>query len=134
MSVNPVPGPAAEKPSGAAVAGGGGPPYDADMDRRLTVLETRFDTIIPTLITKEEFYCETSKLGKEMVNLRVEMHELFNSCIKWMIGMILTVILSVVGTGVTLSNLIRSIHMPTPTVSATAPASAPAAPPPAPPR
>ena len=127
MSVNPVPGPAAEKPSGAAVAGGGGPPYDADMDRRLTVLETRFDTIIPTLLTKEEFY-------GAMADLRVEMHEIFNSCIKWMIGMILTVILSIVGTGVTLSNLIRSIHMPTPTVSATAIASAPAAPPPAPPR
>lgn len=127
MSVNPVPGPAPEKPSGAGVAGGGGPPYDADMDRRLTVLETRFDTILPTLLTKEEFY-------GAMADLRVEMHELFNSCIKWMIGMVLTIILSIVGTGVTLSNLIRSIHVPPPAIGATAPATAPAAPPPAPPR
>lgn len=134
MSVNPVPGPAPEKSSGAAVAGGGGPPYDADMDRRLTVLETRFDTILPTLITKEEFYCATSEIGKEMVNIRLEMHQLYVSGMKWMIGMVLTIILSIVGTGVTLSNLIRSIHVPPPAISATAPAAAPAAPPPAQPR
>jgi hypothetical protein len=44
MSVNAVP----------SVAGGGEPPYDGDMDKRLTVLETRFDTILPTLATKSD--------------------------------------------------------------------------------
>lgn len=37
-----------------ALAGGGEPPYDKGMDRRLTVLETRFDTILPTLATKAD--------------------------------------------------------------------------------
>ena len=30
--------------------------YDGGMDHRLTVLETRFDTILPTLLRREEFF------------------------------------------------------------------------------
>ncbi|WP_164557980.1 hypothetical protein HF313_10245 [Massilia atriviolacea] len=55
MSMNAVPsGPEAPDSKRASVAAGGGPPYDGDMDRRLTVLETRFDTILPTLATKAD--------------------------------------------------------------------------------
>jgi hypothetical protein len=31
---------------------GGEPPYDGDMEHRVTALETRLDTILPTLATK----------------------------------------------------------------------------------
>ena len=33
---------------------GGGPPYDGDMEHRITALETRLDTILPTLATKAD--------------------------------------------------------------------------------
>ena len=32
----------------------GGPPYDGDMEHRVTALETRLDTILPTLATKAD--------------------------------------------------------------------------------
>lgn len=33
---------------------GGEPPYDGDMEHRITALETRLDTILPTLATKAD--------------------------------------------------------------------------------
>jgi hypothetical protein len=33
---------------------GGGPPYDGDMEHRLTALETKIETILPTLATKAD--------------------------------------------------------------------------------
>lgn len=33
---------------------GGGPPYDGAMEHRVTALETRLDTILPTLATKAD--------------------------------------------------------------------------------
>ena len=36
------------------VASSGEPPYDGGMDTRLTALETRLDTVLPTLATKAD--------------------------------------------------------------------------------
>ena len=36
------------------VKGGEQPPYDGDMEHRVTALETRLDTILPTLATKAD--------------------------------------------------------------------------------
>lgn len=63
------------------------PPRDADyyqLDRRLTILETRFDSILPTLATrtdlaelkaelKEEIHVEIDKLSRWMLALTVTM-------------------------------------------------------------
>lgn len=40
--------------SGTPIANGGEPPYDGGMEHRMTALETRFDTILPTLTTKAD--------------------------------------------------------------------------------
>jgi hypothetical protein len=36
------------------IAGRGGPPYDGEMEHRLTALETKIETILPTLATKAD--------------------------------------------------------------------------------
>ena len=106
MNVNAVPPPAPdpgdERPR--SLAGGGGPPYDSDMDRRLTVLETRFDTILPTLVTKAEFYAAMGKIDVQFANmqleiekLRTEMHQMFATLMKWWIGLTVTLIASFAG-------------------------------------
>lgn len=77
MTMNAVPN---DPPT---VAGGGEPPYDKDMDRRLTVLETRFDTILPALATKgdlealrAEFRGDSEKQRGEFEKLRGEFEKL----------------------------------------------------------
>jgi hypothetical protein len=50
------------------VAGGGEPPYDGGMEHRMTALETRFDTILPTLATKADM----DSLRAEIEGLRLE--------------------------------------------------------------
>lgn len=52
---------------GTDVAGGGQPPYDEGMEHRMTALETRFDTILPTLATK----ADVEALRAEIEGLRV---------------------------------------------------------------
>ncbi|HEU4372289.1 MAG TPA: hypothetical protein VFS02_02305 [Telluria sp.] len=54
--------------AGTAVAGGGEPPYDGNMEHRITALEARWDAIIPTLATK----ADVAALGAE---LRAELRE-----------------------------------------------------------
>jgi hypothetical protein len=96
MSMNLVPG--------APPPGNGGPPTNFEMDRRLTVLETRFDTILPTLATKQdvqELRAELrqmiaeqqqnfEKLCAEMEKLRTEMFKTLNSNLKWIVGIAVT--------------------------------------------
>lgn len=65
--------------------------YSASMDHRLTVLETRFDTILPTLVTKadleirfanfraeyrEDFLALRSEVRLEIAKIRTEMEQL----------------------------------------------------------
>ncbi len=71
MSMNAVPnGPPEPGKQAASVAGGAGPPHDFALDRRLTVLETRFDTILPTLATKADLGAlrlEVEKIRSELL-------------------------------------------------------------------
>lgn len=40
--------------SGSSLASGGEPPHDDGMEHRVTALETRLDTLLPTLATKAD--------------------------------------------------------------------------------
>lgn len=65
MSATPLPN------ESRTVAGSGGPPYDESMDRRLIVLETRFDVILPTLATKHDLELLRAEF-KEDMNASIE--------------------------------------------------------------
>jgi hypothetical protein len=65
------------------VAAGGNPPYDGDMEHRLTALETRLDTILPTLATKAD-------IGE----IRADLHKMNIEIKSWT----LTTVLTIVGT------------------------------------
>jgi hypothetical protein len=80
------------------VASGGEPPYDNDMDRRLTVLETRFDTILPTLATKLDIEA-----------LRSDMLKMHNDLLKWIIGFSITIFVAVIGFDVAVFNAIHQL-------------------------
>lgn len=125
MSMNAVnSGPPDPDSKRTAGAGGGGPPYDGGMDRRLLVLETRFDTILPTLATKTDltelrldlermFFNlqvkvsgELDKLTEEMNKLRVDVHTTLMSMTRWYVALAITVVFGVVGQGIYLGRQI----------------------------
>ena len=114
MSATPLP----NEPR--TVAGGGGPPYDESMDRRLTILETRFDTILPALATKHDVDMLRAELRGEMDKLRgellVAMHRAIHAQTKWMIGLFLSLLVAMLGFNLAMLNAIRSLQ-PSPAAS-----------------
>ena len=56
----------------AELANGDSPTYSRNMDRRLIVLETRFDTILPTLATKTDLIGLKVELKDDSGGLRTE--------------------------------------------------------------
>ena len=65
---------------GPTVADGGEPSYDHEMDRRLTVLETRFDTLLPTV---------------------------HNDFMKWIIGLCISLFVAVIGFDIAILNAVN---------------------------
>lgn len=59
------------------LANGDSAAYIRKMDRRLIVLETRFDTILPTLATKADLIELRAEMREMIAALRTDMH-------KWM--------------------------------------------------
>ncbi|NHZ78535.1 hypothetical protein F2P44_04445 [Massilia sp. CCM 8695] len=124
MSMNAVPsGPPEPDNKRAPVAGGGGPPYDGGMDRRLTVLETRFDTILATLATKADLaelrvglvdLCMRSnnelrlEMEKMRSELRNEVHGTLMKAMMWFGALAMTVIFSIAGMGIYWSNQVTA--------------------------
>jgi len=103
------------------LADGGGPPHDVVMESRLTALETRLDTILPTLATRED------------------MHKIDASIKAWMIATIIALFIGFAGLFFTLSNSIRSgsqaaSQPPAPTIIQVPAYPAPYAPAPQPPK
>ncbi|SHH14580.1 hypothetical protein [Massilia sp. CF038] len=101
MSPSPLP----NDPS--LLAGGAGPSYDADMDRQLTILETRFDTILPTLATKHDVDMLRAEMRAEMERLRVELHKAIHHQLKWMIAMFITLVIGLFGMHYSMLNAMR---------------------------
>lgn len=60
---------------GPPLESGGEPPDNDGMEHRVTALETRLDTILPTLATKVD-----------LAELRTEMHKGFAEMVKWIVG------------------------------------------------
>ncbi|ATQ78531.1 hypothetical protein CR152_31460 [Massilia violaceinigra] len=133
MSMNAVPsGPPEPDHNGAPVAGGGGPPYDGDMDRRLTVLETRFDTILPTLATKADLAGLRLDLNEKMDKLRLDLNEKMDrlrsdldaalmSTVKWCAGIALTLFAGMACQGLYLGTQINNLAARLPPASPVAP-------------
>lgn len=111
-------------PNNPVPAGGNGEPArERDVYRRLTVLETRFDTILPTLATKSdleslrvEVYSGFERLRAEMERMRGEMEklraELFKSqsdLMKWLIGIVATMFVSLLLFNVAMFNSMKSL-------------------------
>ncbi|NHZ41050.1 hypothetical protein [Massilia aquatica] len=140
--MNAVPnGPPEPGKQGAPLAGGGGPPHDFALDRRLTVLETRFDTILPTLATKADLaelrldmHEKVDKLRSELNELRLALNEKMDrlradvnaalmSNMKWCVGIATTVFVAIAGHGVYLGAQINSLAARLPPASPVAPLS-----------
>jgi hypothetical protein len=121
--------------SGTPIAGGGEPPYDGGMEHRMTALETRFDTILPTLATKADVEIlradidklrlsmsadsENSTLRMEVKfhELRADMHEMHATIKMWMLGTVISM------TGIMLAAVvaISQVHRITTPVAAPQP-------------
>jgi hypothetical protein len=128
--------------SGTPIAGGGEPPYDGGMEHRMTALETRFDTILPTLATKADvdilradidtlrisMKADSAAIRTELENtalrmevkfheLRGDMHEMHASIKTWMLGTVISM------TGIVLAAVvaISQIHRITTPVAAAQP-------------
>lgn len=82
--------------------------YDASVDKRLTILETCFDAILPTLATKAdvaELRGETAvgfeRMRVEMATLSDRLHQdmlqMFQRVLLWMIGICVTLSLATFG-------------------------------------
>jgi hypothetical protein len=74
------------------------------MDSRLTTLETRFDTILPTLATKADFACLRADIAEfksevrtELTSIKSEMHINNTSVTRWMLGTVIALFFGFTG-------------------------------------
>jgi hypothetical protein len=84
------------------IANGDRDDYIRGMDRRLIILETRFDTILPTLATKAD-------LANLKAELMIEMHKLSASMHKWLAAMCIALLIGFGGLSLTMLSLINSL-------------------------
>ena len=68
-------------PGAPTVTPPGGPPSGGDVEHRLTALETRLDSVLPTLASKSDI--ET---------LRVDVHKIDASISRWILATVLVVV------------------------------------------
>lgn len=103
--MNAVPsGPLEPDNKRAPGAAGGGPPHDGGTERRLTVLETRFDTILPMLATKADL----AELRLDMEKLGKEVHGTLTKAMMWFGALAMTITFGMVGFGIYLSNQVTN--------------------------
>ncbi|HZV66258.1 MAG TPA: hypothetical protein VFG03_15230 [Telluria sp.] len=89
------------------------------MDRRLTVLETRFDTILPTLATKAdlaelgaEFASLRADYKSDFGNFRADIQNVIISTHRWLIGTIIVLLLGFGGMILTMANALKQMRQP----------------------
>jgi hypothetical protein len=76
--------------------GGDGGGYDEKMDARLTALETRFDTVVPTLATKTD-----------IESVKSEIHKSSGETHKWMLATVIGLFLGFGGLFLAMSNALK---------------------------
>lgn len=81
MSIHEFTGPKNPRSDVVTVDNGGEPPDDGRMEARLTALETRLDTILPTLATKAD-------IGE----IRADMHKMNAEIKTWTLATMITII------------------------------------------
>jgi chemotaxis regulatin CheY-phosphate phosphatase CheZ len=130
--------------TGTMVAGGGEPPYDGNMEHRITALEARWDAILPTLATKAdvaELRAEmrdglhqnamaTSELRIEMrqgfADVDTKMQKLSADNKSWMLATVLTIIGTMLAAILGISQIYKAAPPPVPIII-TIPAALPVA-------
>ena len=88
-----------------AAGGGAVVPSNAALDRRLTVLETRFDTILPTLATKQD-------LAELRADLKGDFSYLFkaiNDHFRWIVALFATLFIGMLGANCAMWNSMERI-------------------------
>jgi hypothetical protein len=82
------------------LANGDSAAYIRQMDRRLIVLETRFDTILPTLATKTDLIALRVEMREMMAALRTDLY-------KWMTTTLINMFVGFGGLWFALVKLLR---------------------------
>ena len=104
------------------LTGGGGTGHNDGMDARLTALETRFDTVLPTLATRAD-----------VAEVRGDIQRGINETHKWMIATVVGLFLGFGGLFLAMSNALKptaqttSATPPPVIINVPSPAPAPAA-------
>jgi hypothetical protein len=96
----------------AAPPGDHEPPDGQDPARRVTVLETRFDTVLPTLATKTDLAALRTELLVKIEALRAEMGRLASNVHKWMAATLIAILLSFIGLFVGLTKTLTATSIP----------------------
>lgn len=87
------------------VDGGGGPPHHGGMEHRMTAIETRLDTILPTLATKAD-------IG----DIRVDMNKMNAEIKTWTLATMITIIGTMLAAIFGISQIFKSSVPVTPQV------------------
>jgi hypothetical protein len=96
----------------AAPPGDHEPPDGQDLARRVTVLETRFDTVLPTLATKTDLADLRTELLVKIEALRAEMGRIASNVYKWMAATLIAILLSFIGLFVGLTKTLTATSIP----------------------
>lgn len=82
----------------SGIANGDNDAYIRSMDRRLIILETRFDTILPTLATKAD-----------LAKLRADLHQEMARMHKWLAATCIALLLGFGGLSLTMLSVVNSL-------------------------
>jgi len=81
-----------------------GAEYYASLEKRVSVLEMRFDTILPTLATKTDIAEVRIEIVKLSEKLHEDMHRLYRQLIMWIVSTMIAMFLGMAGLFVTISS------------------------------
>ncbi|MDL2354338.1 MAG: hypothetical protein QFF03_03675 [Pseudomonadota bacterium] len=89
----------------AQLAGGGQPPYDGDMEHRVTALETRLDIILPTLATKAD-------IAEMRAEMRADLHKMNAEIKTWTLATMLTIVGTMLAALLGISQIFKASSTP----------------------